>query len=602
MRQNFHGFNFNFSAILLFRLKFEKTFRNGNYFNCFLRALIFGFDRFGGAFRAPRFSISHAFAAHDFDNFFDNFCGNRDFRSGDFFLFKRLAKNLKRFWEIFPAAISWSAILFPIFFSFHFPILVETFIVAFSIMWLARAIEFCFFLIFSFLKFQNSRRENWHRKMENWEKNKNLKIEEKKLRAKLEKNNQFLKPSEVLHLIIVPTFREEISILETTFAALKNSNFDSKKLIVCLATEERDAKLGNENARILRKKFGGIFGEFLHFQHPANLKNEVVGKGANISFAGKKCAEFLQNKNYNFAKILTTTLDADNCVSKNYFANLTFKFCATENRQNCSFQPLAFFSKNIWQVPIFNRLVALSSTFWHMILNAKISRLRNFASHAQPFGSLVKMNFWSRKTIVEDGHQFWRSLFYFHGNYRVVPIFSPIYFDAFCGRTFFRSIRGQFLQLRRWAWGCSDISFVAKNWRKKFSKMPFGKTCVHFFRLIEGHFMWATAPILITLTTPIPRMVNFEFQKTVFAANASFLVGKVFSLALFGIFTAMFISFLIIPRPKTFWQKISMFAQWIFFPFTTVAFGAAASLTAQTILASGKKLEFNVTEKVRLEN
>ena len=43
--------------------------------------------------------------------------------------------------------------------------------------------------------------------------------------------------------------------------------------------------------------------------------------------------------------------------------------------------------------------------------------LRNFASHSQPLKALIGMNFWSTRTIVEDGHQYWRSLFYFEGKY-----------------------------------------------------------------------------------------------------------------------------------------------------------------------------------------
>jgi len=35
------------------------------------------------------------------------------------------------------------------------------------------------------------------------------------------------------------------------------------------------------------------------------------------------------------------------------------------------------------------------------------------------------MGFWSRRTIVEDGHQFWRSYFYFRGRYRAVPVRTP---------------------------------------------------------------------------------------------------------------------------------------------------------------------------------
>ena len=84
--------------------------------------------------------------------------------------------------------------------------------------------------------------------------------------------------------------------------------------------------------------------------------------------------------------------------------------------------------------------------------------LRNFASHSQPLEALEGMNYWSKRTIVEDGHQYWRSLFYFDGDYEVIPIRVPIYQDAVIAETFLGTLKAQFIQLRRWDYGASDVA------------------------------------------------------------------------------------------------------------------------------------------------
>ena len=68
--------------------------------------------------------------------------------------------------------------------------------------------------------------------------------------------------------------------------------------------------------------------------------------------------------------------------------------------------------------------------------------LKNFASHSQPLLALSEMGFWSKKTIVEDGHQYWRSLFFFKGNYEVLPIHVAIYQDAVMEETLIKDVEG----------------------------------------------------------------------------------------------------------------------------------------------------------------
>jgi hypothetical protein len=64
------------------------------------------------------------------------------------------------------------------------------------------------------------------------------------------------------------------------------------------------------------------------------------------------------------------------------------------------------FTNNIWDAPAPMRVIATGNSYWMLIQGLRQHMLRNFSAHAQPLASLIETDFWSRRTIVEDGHQF----------------------------------------------------------------------------------------------------------------------------------------------------------------------------------------------------
>jgi hypothetical protein len=116
---------------------------------------------------------------------------------------------------------------------------------------------------------------------------------------------------------------------------------------------------------------------------------------------------------------------------------------------------------NIWDAPAPMRVIATGNSFWNIILSMRPHMLRNFSSHAQPMEALIDTDFWSVRTIVEDGHQYWRTFFRYDGKHDVYPIYVPIYQDAVLTENYKKTLKAQFIQVRRWAWGASDIAYVA---------------------------------------------------------------------------------------------------------------------------------------------
>ena len=154
------------------------------------------------------------------------------------------------------------------------------------------------------------------------------------------------------------------------------------------------------------------------------------------------------------------------------------------------------FTNNIWDVPAPMRVIATGNSFWNIILSLRQHMLRNFSSHAQSMQTLIDTDYWSVRTIVEDGHQFWRTYFRYDGKHDVYPLYLPIYQDAVLAQNYRKTIKAQFLQIRRWAWGASDIAYVAEKGFFSKNKVPRFDMWAKFLRLLDGHVNWASAPLL----------------------------------------------------------------------------------------------------------
>ena len=341
-------------------------------------------------------------------------------------------------------------------------------------------------------------------------------------------------------------------------------------------------------------------------KHPKNLPNEVVGKGGNITFAGRALQKYCENNKIPFENVLVTTLDSDNKPHKEYFACATYSFIVHEDRKKLSYQPVSLFLNNIWDVPAPMRVVATGNSFWNIVSTMRPHLLRNFASHSQPLDALVEMDFWSTRTIVEDGHQFWRSYFHFGGDYYVVPIRVPIYQDAVLSETLPKTLKAQFIQLRRWMYGASDIPYVANLYFSKNRNVPIVDGLMKLIRLIDGHVTAVFQSPMAAFGGWVPLIVYAASSRSVIVHQLPNVISTLQQVATVGIFITILISLKMLPpRPERYKKRRSlwMVAQWVYMPVTSICYNAAAAAYSQTRLAFGKYLDkFDVTEKGRIED
>lgn len=493
-------------------------------------------------------------------------------------------KNPEKNWryrllEMIPGFLVWTTFVLAIVLSFVKPIWVIIFIIVFDLYWLLRIGYFIFWLVISWRKYRLAINEDWYKKVreiDNWQR--------------------------IYHLIIFPTYKEPLEVLRNTFDGLTKVDYDQKKFIVVLAGEERDKDNFLQIASTLEKEFTHKFHKLLVTLHPKDLPDEMPGKGSNANWAGHRAQEYIDSQNIPYEDVVVSNFDCDTVVHTQYFSYLTYQYLTVDKPTRKSYQPLALYNNNIWESPALTRVVYNSTTFWLLSELARPERLYTFSSHSMSFKALVDVGFWQKDIVTEDSRICLQGLVRYQGDYSVYPMYIPVSMDtAYCGN-FWKTIKNQYKQQRRWAYGVENFPFTAWHLIPD-KKVPFWVKFRYLWNQLEGVYSWATAPILILILGRLPLMVaGSREMSTVIAQNAPQILQSLMTVAMIGLFASAIVSTILMPsRPHKYtrFKWLTIILQWLLFPFCMIVFGAIPAADAQTRLMLGKYLGFNVTIKKR---
>lgn len=522
-----------------------------------------------------------------------------------------------RLLEIFPGMLSWLVLAAPVLLAFISPLVSASFIILYMVGWMVKAFVMIVRVIQGYKRVEQYSSLDWYSYLSDFDNYSSKAVLEKAAshdNAKFDVmhyNNliEFSKfknkvlPKDVLHAVVFPIYNEGMETLEPSMKALADSEYDLTKIWLYIAFEERGGTQVERDVVKLAKQYKNVFGKIVPIQHPDGMPNEVKGKGGNIYYAGQQMLKDIEDANISPNRVTVTTLDADNRVHRKYFNSLTYHFVITEHKTSISYQPIPLYTNNIWDVPAPVRVAATGNSFYQVIQSTRPHLMRNFSSHAQSLEGLLKTDLWSVRTVVEDGHQYWRSFIALKGEYDVIPIFVPIYQDAVLADDLKSTMKAQFVQRRRWAYGCSDIPYLISWWWKERRKLPFFKTWTRIIRLLESHVSLATASLVLALGGWGPWIVNhLSDGNSAVALRMPGYAQFLRYLGLIGFPISIYLGWKILPpRPERYLKRRSlwMILQWAWLPVSALLFGSFAALNAQTRLMLGKYLEvFDVTEKV----
>jgi hypothetical protein len=547
-------------------------------------------------------------------------------------------RRLQRMFEIIPGMLTWTTLLGMFIFSWIIPAWVAVFIIIYDIYWFLRTIYIATYSVMAYHKMKRWKKIDWMHRLTNIYKGDELIEELKKelagLRVQLnsgkldkpEKNeieqsiiertnftrrakddlknrDKFIDWKEIYHVIMLPTANEGAEIIAPAIEAIEKSNYPNNRVIILLAMEEREPEEAREEKKkALLDQFNGKFFEFITTVHEVR-DNEMKCKAANTTYATKKLKKYLEEKNIPLENVMLSNFDCDTQIHPEYLAALTYSYVTEPKRLQKAYQPLPMYHNNLWETVAPVRVIVTGSSFWHMVESMRPDHMVTFSSHSEPLKTIVDVDYWPVNMISEDSVIFWKGYTYFDGDYEVKPIYLPVSLDAVLGRNYWHTIVNQYKQKRRWAYGIENLPLLVRAFAKN-KKIKFSKKFKYVFTMLEGHHSWATAPFMLALLGWLPLIFGGErFNESVLAHNLPYVTRYLMTLALVGLVTSMFLSFLLMPpRPKKYSRKkyLGMFFQWFLAPFIAPFLGALPAVDAQTRLLFGRYFgEFWVTEKIR---
>lgn len=487
-------------------------------------------------------------------------------------------KGIQRVLEILPGFVSWNIILFPYWGILVIPEIVAYFVLVFNIYWFYQSLSVGVTAIISHFRIQASMKYDWLGDLKafpDWEK--------------------------VHHIVVITTYKEPLHILERTLNSLANQTLPKKQISICLATEAAEPETERlHKMKVLKEKFGPIFGNFFVTVHEL-VSGEVRGKASNERFATIWTKhELVDKQGMDINYIIVTSCDADHRYHPNHFAALTYKFLDNPKRYLYFWQPAIFFYNNIWEIPALTRVPNTLMSIWNLSQLSRRDRLINAQNYCASLKLLDEVDYWDPDKIPEDWGIFFKAYYKKKGSVEVEPIYLPVYADAAQSTTLLKTIKNQYEQIKRWAWGASDDPWIIKNYFLT-PEIPFLDKTMRLIHVIWAHFLWPVNWFIITIGLTLPTLLNPVFSRTTLGYMVPKLSSFILTIALGFLGVVLIFDSIYKPqKPKGFslWRAIFVPFEFILMPITGFFFNALPGLDAHTRLMLGKYIEYRVTEKV----
>lgn len=500
------------------------------------------------------------------DNFFYSFFQ---------YLFRKYPVRTRRALEILPGAVSWILILFPIWGAIFIPAVLAYFILFFDVYSLYKSFSLAIMAYIASNKIRSAEKEDWLKKasvLENFDK--------------------------VNHVIVIPNYTEKYEKLHKTLKKLSEQTFPHERLYVVLAMEKRE-KEGKEKAQKLINEFKGDFGEIFATFHP-DVPGEVKGKSSNEAYGGRSAyKKLVETKKIDLHYATISSVDADTIFDPQYYSYLAHEFLKDPKRYNSFWQSANVFYNNFWQVPAPVRVLSFFGSLWRTALLIQGDRLISNSTYSLSFKLLVDIDFWDTDVIPEDYRIFFKAFYRLSGNAWVKPLFLKTSMDAPQSSSYWKSIKNNYDQMRRWSWGVSDDPLFIQWWLT-VPNVAFARKTLMLYHVILDHFLWPVTWFIVTIAANVIAFINPVFSRTTLGYKLPQLAGLILTTSLFATLIMIFIDFR--NRPDSHAKsKVKQFLfplEFVLLPVVGLFIATLPAIISHTQLMFGKRIEYKVTEKV----
>ena len=482
----------------------------------------------------------------------------------------------RRILEVLPPALAWVALTSPAWAAILAPELLGYFLIAFAAYWLWRSCEFTAGLLIGLARLELARRRDWATAA-----------------------SQLPGYGRVHHLVIVPTYKESDEILGETLECLARQTTPPERIAVVMAFEERDPHAPARAGRLARR-FAGRFGHWFVTMHP-DLPGEVKGKSSNLAWAARRVdEELIATGQLDPRNLLVTVCDADSRMDRQYLAALGHEVLSHRDGRLHIYQPAILFYANYARLPLPLRAVSSVFSLYSLARLAATHRLIPQSTYSLSWWAARRVGFWDVDVVPEDSHMFFKVWLHLGQRVRTRAIHLPVYADAAEGVDLWKSASSTYQQIRRWAWGVSDVPYLTLR-TLRAQHIPLHLRLARLGWYIEEHLVWPSHWFLLTLGGLLPPLLNQGyFAHTTLGVWQIMVFSTLLGLCLPSLVLAVLADVWLKWRSgdgANVWTLLSGVIGFPLLPLTGLAMVAIPALDAHTRLLFGRSLAYQVTEK-----
>lgn len=425
---------------------------------------------------------------------------------------------------------------------------------------------------------------------------------------------------EVRHIVIIPNYKEPLSVLRRTLDNLSRQYEAHHRLIIVLAMEAGEADCV-QKAELLQQEYAPSFYRFYYTVHPRGLPGEMQCKSANEAWAARWIKRKLVDElGYNIDTLCLTTMDADTRWHSQYFYALTCHFALDPERHLRFWQAPIRYHGNIWDINPLLRLVnAYAGAMELAYLASPWWKAMPMSSYSLSLKLLDASGYWDGDVIADEWHMFIKAYFARGGKVSLKPILLPFIADATIGESLINELHERYLQTLRHAWGSKEVGYMIAR-MIDHPEVEFLPALRLLLRIMQDILLAGAGWVLITIGSQLPVLLHpniAPFDLARFIANpvmelqtAAQNVVYTPAWIIIAIASAMVVVMGMVfwfqdvitrpPRPKhmtlreLFWTILSF----PLLPVLSVFVLALPTITAQTRLLLGIPLQFRVSKKI----
>jgi len=409
---------------------------------------------------------------------------------------------------------------------------------------------------------------------------------------------------DVMHIAIVPAYKEPVGVLRQTLDNLSKQHEARSRIFIVLAMEAaEDGAIGK--AEQLRSEYSRHFKGFFYTVHPRGLPGEIQCKSANQAWAARWAKRHLVDElGYNIDHFVVTTMDADTMWHRNHFYALTALFAINLQRHHRFWQAPIRYHGNIWDINPLLRIVNAYSTALELAyLAAPFWKPLPMSSYSLSLRLLDSSGYWDGDVIADEWHMYIKAFFAKRGSLELERMFLPFLAQAVTGDTLLEALRNRYLQTLRHAWGSKEVGYMIAK-MLEHPEIEFTRSFRMLVRISHDILLAGPGWVIMTVGSQLPLLLHPELLQQLVAEGFRSPIFVMFQF-IFPIITFLGIVFWyqdVLVRPvrnsrQALTDRLWTIISFPLLPILTLVLVAIPTLQAQTRLLLGTPLQFRVSRK-----